>query len=634
MWRTFVRFGQYFYQVIMPARFRRAAMERYTTKYLEKGVDKWQHPDQLAEMAADDAAKEAAKTEQKRSAGEQAVQEGAAETGQAPVEGEAQPKKSIFWLIVRWILHIFLVLLVLVGLYYLNWWFGLERVLRSPWPWLHPYWLPILFFIIYIMFWLGGWLWSLTGPERVGDDYPDLQQAWELAIATLYRSGIEIRQAPVFLVLGRTEAPPNQLFGVTLRLRISAPQGNVLPLRIYASQDRVFITCPGASVLARQSRMLAQRSYEEFISGQDRAGQDDGTALEGAGGNGAPSVGQALGQAASEALGIEPITATATAEPMAPAAQVQPQAATEVQEADLEPWSEEDRRVLGLMQSEGTGARTRKLAASFLKDPAEVRVLTSRLRYVCRLLRRDRAPYCPINGILVLVPHAALQDDVDASQTGTACRHDLAIIRHTLQVQCPTFAMVCDMEQSDGFRQFLDRLPARHNINRLGQRFPLFPDVDERQIPRLVETGTSWMANALLPSLVYNLFRVETPGSTRGPALNANDALEGNTRLYEFLWEMRDQRQRLARLLTRGLMLDGPRAFYFGGVYLAGTGQNASAFSSGVFLRLLQSQNFVSWTSQAMAAEQRYRGWAWFLFVLNIVLLIGGPILAYIFWPW
>ncbi len=263
-----------------------------------------------------------------------------------------------------------------------------------------------------------------------------------------------------------------------------------------------------------------------------------------------------------------------------------------------------------------------------------MRLLTSRLQHLCRLIRRDRKPYCPINGVLVLVPHAALEDDISASQTGTACRYDLQVIRQTLEVQCPVFALVCDMERSEGFRQFLLRLPARHNISRLGQRFPLYPDVDEQEIPRLVDTGTSWMANALLPSLVYNLFRLESPGGAgRGREVGADESLRENTQLYDFLWEMRDQRRRLSRLLTRGLLMDVPRAFYFGGVYLAGTGQNLSAFIPGVFLRLLQSQNFLSWTTEALATERRYRWWAWFLFFLNLALLIGGPLLLYLFWP-
>jgi hypothetical protein len=621
MWNWLASCGNYFLTILMPARFSRAAIESRATRYVERTTDRWQHPDQRGEMAAGDKARE----QQQKDAAEQAREEGQAASGQGQAQRQPATFASRLWVVVRWVLHFVLVALILVGLYFLNRWLGLEKLLRSDWPQLHPYWLPLLFLIVYVLLWLGGWLWSLTGPDHIGDDFPDLNQAWDLAVSTLYRSGIDLRQAPVFLVLGRTESPPHELFDATLRLRVSAPQGSVLPLRVYASQDRVFITCPGASLLARQARTLTQQSYDTELAPAD---SEQGTAVEET-----AQAGKVLqGQAAPEAVAA----ATPAAAPGAGAASAQPQTggAVGVAEAD-EPLSEEDQRVLGLLQTEGlgTGERARKMTTSFLKDPAEVRVLTARLQYLCRLIRRDRKPYCPINGILVLVPHAALEDDLDASQTATACRLDLQVIRQTLQVQCPVFALVCDMERSEGFRQFLYRLPGRQNISRLGQRFPLYPDVDEHEIPRLVDTGTSWLTNALLPSLVYNLFRLETPPGVRGREVAPAEALTENSRLYDFLWEMRDQRRRLSRLLARGLLLDQPRAYYFGGVYLAGTGQNMSAFIPGVFLRLLQNQNFLSWTPQALAAERRYRSWAWVLFVINLVLLIGGPLLAYLFWP-
>src|SRR5256885_1160097 len=122
MWKTFAKFGRYFYNILMPARFRRAAMERGATRYLERGVDKWQRPDQLAEMAADDAARAAAKKEQQRSAAEGAREETQAGTGQAQVAPPPATFASRVLLVLRWILHFLLVALVLIGLYYLNRW--------------------------------------------------------------------------------------------------------------------------------------------------------------------------------------------------------------------------------------------------------------------------------------------------------------------------------------------------------------------------------------------------------------------------------------------------------------------------------------------------------------------------------
>ena len=50
--------------------------------------------------------------------------------------------------VVRWVLHFVMLAVVLGCLWYLNWYFDLEKVLRSPWPTLHRIWLPMLFFLL------------------------------------------------------------------------------------------------------------------------------------------------------------------------------------------------------------------------------------------------------------------------------------------------------------------------------------------------------------------------------------------------------------------------------------------------------------------------------------------------------
>src|SRR5262249_62105746 len=42
-----------------------------------------------------------------------------------------------------------------------------------------------------------------------------------------------------------------------------------------------------------------------------------------------------------------------------------------------------------------------------LKDLPRVELATRRLRQVCKTLARDRQPYCPVNGVVSLVPLAA-----------------------------------------------------------------------------------------------------------------------------------------------------------------------------------------------------------------------------------
>jgi type VI protein secretion system component VasK len=239
-----------------------------------------------------------------------------------------------------------------------------------------------------------------------------------------------------------------------------------------------------------------------------------------------------------------------------------------------------------------------------LRNAQEVAELTARLKYLCRLIARDRQPFCPVNGILVLLPFAATESKEMADQTGLICQHDLTAARSTLQVHCPLFAMVCDLELADGFREFIDRFPIEQRQRRVGQRFPLCPDLGEGEsLKEYVESSVQWICSASFPSWIYKLFRVETTGRDE-----LTTVLRGNARLYQLLCLVRDRRKRLAEVVTRMLATEQAQPWLYGGCYLAGTGRDIArdqAFVPGVFRRLTENQNFVSWTSEAIREEER-----------------------------
>jgi len=61
----------------------------------------------------------------------------------------------------RNVLHVLMVVGILVGLAVINYVFDLDKVLRAPWEWLRRLWLPLLFLLVYVLSWLGWWLWKL-----------------------------------------------------------------------------------------------------------------------------------------------------------------------------------------------------------------------------------------------------------------------------------------------------------------------------------------------------------------------------------------------------------------------------------------------------------------------------------------
>src|SRR5262249_49555046 len=104
--------------------------------------------------------------------------------------------------------------------------------------------------------------------------------------------------------------------------------------------------------------------------------------------------------------------------------------------------TDEEKGEIRVLMAEGEGEKGKKGPVALLKNTAEVERVTARFQHLCRLILRDRRPYCPINGIMLLVPFAASNRDEDASQTGTVIQQELGVARATLHVNCPVLVTV------------------------------------------------------------------------------------------------------------------------------------------------------------------------------------------------
>jgi hypothetical protein len=229
---------------------------------------------------------------------------------------------------------------------------------------------------------------------------------------------------------------------------------------------------------------------------------------------------------------------------------------------------------------------------------AEIVEYADRLRYACGLIARGRRPFCGVNGILLLIPMAATEDDRDAHETGTCCLEDLNTAREALRVECPVFALVCGLEQLPGYDAFLGQ-PRGTPSNRVGQRFPLAPDLRPDELPAMIKSGLEWLGQRSLPSLALPHWKLESPN-----AMDWAEAVRQNGELFGFLAAIRERQGRIGQILSRGVARS-----MFGGCYLAGTGRDPArdqAFLRGVFARLGEEQDFVSWTPEALAEEESY----------------------------
>jgi hypothetical protein len=268
----------------------------------------------------------------------------------------------------------------------------------------------------------------------------------------------------------------------------------------------------------------------------------------------------------------------------------------------------------------GAGA-PRSSHHSVLKNPEEADAISSRLRYLCRLIGRSRWPLCPINGIVVLVTMNATDTDEDAQQYASATVRDLQSVREAGRLHCPVFALVGDLERLAGAQEFFMQFPVEKRRQRLGRGFPLVPALAPDAVVGTIESSVRWITDLLLPFWVLKMFRVETPG------VPANEAVDANAQLFHFLTDLRERSNRLAKMVARGVIVDLEAPPLFGGCYLAGAdGGGERPFCPGFWKRLDETQGSVAWTGDAFAADARYRNRTQFGYIALAVAvaLIAG----------
>ena len=203
-------------------------------------------------------------------------------------------------------------------------------------------------------------------------------------------------------------------------------------------------------------------------------------------------------------------------------------------------------------------------------------------------------------------------------------------------MRCPVIVLVSDLERFQGFTDLIERMPSGQAGKRMGQRFPLLPDLDNGAVPGSIESSVSWISNTLFPSLVYSLFKVETPGGE-----DATDVLQANSQLYRFLSRIRERQETTARLVKESIPAVPDEPILFGGCYFAGTGVstgNGQAFASGVLRRLIDDQDSVTWTSNAMKEDTSMVRLASglkvvFLAVIGLGILLILAVIGWRFWP-
>jgi hypothetical protein len=454
-----------------------------------------------------------------------------------------------------WVARGILLAVVLAGLGLLNQseTLGLKRWI--PYGRVGEFWLPLFAFCAYAMIWLGWLLYRVLGIEvgPVTSEFQDIDRAWSEALEALAQADIHLADTPLFLVLGWTSGGEEFLFhAAALKAQVKqVPQDPSKPLHVTANRDGIWVSCPGASLSGQQSLALgggAGRLAEATLATLSEEPADPF---------------QTMGMGADKTLGVKDFMDSLKK--------------TQAQQRS----SQKQQQVID----------TDKYLA--------------RLRYLCGLIARDRQGFCPVNGILVVLPITAADPTSSPDEIAATCKTDLAEAFEVFRMRCPVLVLISDLEKLQGFSDLVERLPAGQKSNRMGQRFPLAPDLDPSEVPARIEASVNWTGDILFPSMVQSLYQVESPGGE-----DVTEVIRANSQLYRFLAQIRERQESLARLV-RDCVPDRPAGepIMFGGCYFAGTGDDSAteqAFASGVLKRLIQDQDNVTWTSSAMDEDAAY----------------------------
>lgn len=432
--------------------------------------------------------------------------------------------------------------------------------------------------------------------------FPDIDYAWKAGLEALEDHGITLDSAPLFLVLGSAGlAQQRAMFESSGRgFRVLQAPAGPAPLHWYANPDAIFVVCTEVGWLSALVTMKAQRGNSaEAMPARFEPVQVSANTAPAPNPAPAPSPAPPASADAGGTLMLDQFVTprgTAQAGPAAPAAASSRPAPIIPPRPSL--------RASGLIEPVALSSR----------DSAEQ---LERLQYVCQLIRRVRQPVCSANGILTLLPFAYLQAaPAEVEQLHRAIKNDLATLRQTLQLRAPAIAMVTGMEDEPGFRELVRRVGReRTALQRFGHKFDV-----RRFATREELTALSAHVCGTFEDWIYALFR-------------ERDALShpGNTRLYGLLCKVRCHvGTRLGDILSQGFgydpqrQSDGERTF-FSGCYFAATGESSDrqAFVRGVLDKLIDENELVEWTEQALRDQRRYRRWAAVGYTLAVVLLAG-----------
>ncbi len=91
------------------------------------------------------------------------------------------------------------------------------------------------------------------------DEFDDIRRAWEAGLAGLDRVGLDIQWLPVFIVVGAGDEEDSLFRAARMSWKTTAPgREDAAPVRVFATEEAIFISCTGAGAVAAQRAAVAE----------------------------------------------------------------------------------------------------------------------------------------------------------------------------------------------------------------------------------------------------------------------------------------------------------------------------------------------------------------------------------------
>jgi hypothetical protein len=266
----------------------------------------------------------------------------------------------------------------------------------------------------------------------------------------------------------------------------------------------------------------------------------------------------------------------------------------------------------------------------------EINQFSAKLKYLCELIAADRYPYCPVNGVVLVVSKEVMESDQLIANAIEMSRVDMESIRLASGLDFPYAVLASNMHRLQGFETLIGRLDINSKMRYLGialhTRIDLSPDLWSKQIRK----GLRWFRQRALPAMVAKEL-LKVPPSVLGPQTSQRGpVIQSNHNAYIFLQEAGKQWKRLEYYCSRISQMQlnkksgNPR---FAGLFL--TGLENTEVGPWVFIHeflkhLLTQQDSISWTPETLSDNRKRSRLA--RLIIGLVLVVIVLVLAGLIW--